>query len=59
MDICIRKQLIVTVSKDRMIKIWNYATRKLEISTSVNEDALAVAFHPSGFHLIVALQDKI
>jgi hypothetical protein len=25
----------------------------------VTEEAMAVAFHPSGFHVIVALSDKI
>ena len=34
MDICLRKQLIVTCSR-RYINIWNYAERKLEISHSV------------------------
>lgn len=31
MDVCIRKQLVVTCSKDKTIRIWNYATRTLEI----------------------------
>ena len=31
MDICLRKQLIVTCSK-RFINVWNYAERRLEIS---------------------------
>ena len=34
MDICLRKQLIVTCSK-RFINVWNYAERKLEISHAV------------------------
>jgi hypothetical protein len=34
-------------------------TKTLEISQTVPEDALAVAFHPSGFHVVVAIQDKI
>jgi len=59
LDVCIRKQLIVTCSKDRTVKIWNYVTKTLEISQTVPEDALAVAFHPSGFHIVVAIQDKI
>jgi WD40 repeat protein len=49
----------VTCSKDRTVKIWNYVTKTLEISHTVQEDALAVAFHPSGFHVVVAVQDKI
>jgi len=60
MDVCIRKQLVVTCSKDKTIRIWNYATRTLDIVSSVlSDEALAVAFHPSGFHVICSLVDKI
>ena len=59
MDICLRKQLIATCSKDKTIRIWNYATKTLEICYPANEECYAVAFHPSGFHIIVALGDKI
>jgi len=59
LDVCIRKQLVVTCSKDRTVKIWNYNNKTLEITHPLQEDALAVAFHPSGFHIIVAIQDKI
>ena len=31
MDVCLRKQLIVTCS-ERFIHIWNYGTKTLEIS---------------------------
>lgn len=59
LDTCIRKQLIVTCSKDKKVNIWDYATRTLEIQESFTEECLAVAFHPSGLHLAVALPDKI
>jgi cilia- and flagella-associated protein 57 len=60
MDVCIRKQLVVTCSKDKTIRIWNYANRTLEIVSGVlSDETLAVAFHPSGFHVICALLDKI
>ena len=60
MDVCLRKQLIVTCEA-KCINIWNYVTKKLEISqpTGAGEEAAAVAFHPSGFHLVVAYGDKI
>jgi len=51
--------LIVTCSKDKTVNIWDYATRNLEIQTTFPEECLAVAFHPSGLHLIVAMADKI
>jgi len=31
LDVCIRKQLIVTCSLDQSVRIWNYATKTLEI----------------------------
>ena len=60
MDICLRKQLIVTCSKEYII-IWNWADRKFEMAynTPIGEDATAVAFHPSGFHVLAAVGDKI
>jgi WD40 repeat protein len=51
--------LIATCSSDKTVKIWNYANKSLEISNLLTEEALAVAFHPSGFHVVVAIQDKI
>ena len=60
MDICLRKTIIVTTST-RYIYIWNYITKKLEIKheCQAGDEAAAVAFHPSGFHIVVAFQDKI
>ena len=60
MDICLRKQLIVTCSKS-YICIWNYAERKFEIAFKcpIGEEATAVAFHPSGFHILAAVGDKV
>ena len=37
LDLCIRKTLIVTCSKDKTVRIWNYATRTLEIVHQVPE----------------------
>lgn len=59
LDVCIRKKLIVTCSRDKTVRIWNYEKKTCEINWSNPEDCLAVAFHPSGFHLVVALNDKI
>lgn len=59
LDVCIQKELIVTCSKDKTCAIWNYATKSHEFSYGFTEECLTVAFHPSGLHLVVALQDKI
>ena len=59
MDICLRKQLIVTCTAT-YICIWNWDERKFEMAwkTPPGEDASAVAFHPSGFHIVAAVGDK-
>lgn len=59
LDICIRKQLVATCSTDKTVRIWNYHTRTLEINEQFPEEAYSVAFHPSGFHLIVGFADKL
>jgi len=60
MDLCIRKPLAITCSKeDKTVKIWNYEQKKLELSKLYNEDILNVAFHPSGFHVVIGLVDKV
>ncbi len=60
MDSCLRKQLIVTCSAS-YIMIWNYHERKYEVcyKAPIGEDATAVAFHPSGFHIVAAVGDKL
>ena len=60
MDTCLRKQLIVTCSNS-YVMIWNYAENKFELcyKTPIGEDAKAVAIHPSGFHIVVAVGDKL
>ena len=59
LDVCIRKELIATCSRDKTVSIWNYAQKTHEISQVFPEECLTVAFHPSGLHLVIALQDKI
>jgi WD40 repeat protein len=59
MDVCLRKQIIATCGKDKVIRIWHYPTKTLELTFTSQEEANAIALHPSGFHLVVALMDKI
>lgn len=44
---------------DKTVRIWNFGDNTLEISKEFDEEAYAVAFHPSGFHIIVAFAEKI
>lgn len=60
MDVCIKKHLVATSSIDKTIKVWHYGNQfSLEISKEFQEEGFSVAFHPSGFHLIVGFNDRI
>merc|ERR1719331_2683091 len=59
MDVCIRKPLVVTCGMDKTVRVWNYVDKTCEQCRLFNEEAYSVAFHPSGFHLIIGFSDKL
>lgn len=59
MDVCIRKPLVVTCGEDNSVRIWNYIEHSLEVMSTFNEEPYSVAFHPSGFHIVVGFADKL
>lgn len=58
-DVAIKKTLFVTCSSDKTAKIWNYQNYKLETTLVFNEEPLNVVFHPSGFHIVIAFNEKV
>jgi len=59
MDVCIKKYLVATCSIDKTVRIWNYNNKTLEICETFQDEAFSLAFHPSGFHIIVGFTDKV
>jgi len=59
LDVCVRKPLVVTCSTDKTVRIWSYLDKSLEQMKEFQEEALSVAFHPSGFTILVGFQDKL
>jgi WD40 repeat protein len=59
MDVCTRKPLVVTCGVDKSVRVWNYIDKTCELCKFFNEEAYSVAFHPSGFHLIIGFSDKL
>jgi len=59
MDVCTRKPLVVTCGLDKSVRVWNYLEKTCELCKFFNEEAYSVAFHPSGFHLIIGFSDKL
>ena len=58
-DTCIRKPLVATCSKDHTVRIWNYVEHTLEICKSFPVEAISIAMHPSGLHILVGFADKL
>jgi len=59
LDVCIRKPLFITISKDRSLRIWNFATHSPELVQIYGEEMYAVAMHPTGLHCAVSFTDKL
>lgn len=51
----------MATASQKSVNIWNYAKKTLEINHTVQSGEIpqAVAFHPSGFHLLVGFPDRI
>jgi len=54
-----KKQLVATCSHDNTIRIWNYHTKTLEICEVFLDEPMSLAFHPSGYHLVVGFIDRV
>ncbi|KAG9393987.1 WD domain, G-beta repeat [Carpediemonas membranifera] len=58
-DLCLRRPLIATVGRDQMLNIYDYEERVLEFSKQFAEQVHAVALHPSGFYIALAINDRV
>lgn len=59
MDICISKPYVVTVSKDKSLRLWNYLDRTMMQCKYYDEEMYSIAYHPSGMHALVSFAEKI
>ena len=57
MDVAARKPLIVTAGVDRVIRVWNWVERSCDLARAFDEMPVTVAMAPSGFHVIVAVNN--
>jgi cilia- and flagella-associated protein 57 len=59
MDVCYRKPLVITCSRDQTLRIWNFQTMELELNKVFPEEMFCCALHPSGLHAAVGFADKL
>ena len=62
LDVCIKKELVATCSSDRTVRLWSYTAGNMfqsELCYTSEQEAHAIAFHPSGLHLAVGFSDSV
>ena len=59
LDVCVRKPLILTSSKDLTLKLWNFQTHDIIFQKTFLEEISSVALHPSGLHCGIGFIDKL
>lgn len=59
LDVSLWKPLLVTCSRDCMLRIWNPIERKVELSRQFEEEPQGLSLHPSGLYCAVLFPDKI
>lgn len=59
MDICTSKPYVITVGKDKTLRLWNYLDRTMMQSKYYDEEMFSVAYHPSGMHALLSFAEKI
>jgi len=64
---CIKRQILVSSSLDKTIRVWSYSTAQninsyyiqLEICEKLFDEVLCLALHPTGNYLVAALNSSI
>jgi len=59
LDVALKRQYVVTCAHDNTVRLWNYATKTLEICEVFMDEPMSVAFHPSGYQLVVGFVDRV
>ena len=63
MDVSTHKPLIATAGGDGSIRIWNYLSQRMEVTSrnlnAPGEEITALALHPDGFHILLGYRDSI
>ncbi|KAG5674865.1 hypothetical protein PVAND_004810 [Polypedilum vanderplanki] len=59
LSVCSWKPIIMTLSKDLTVRIWNYETMKVELIKKFLIDLRCISLHPSGFIAAIAFTDIV
>lgn len=58
-DVALWKPIVVTCGKDKTVRVWNPADKKIEVMKEFEEEPTSLSVHPSGIYVAVGFNDKI
>jgi len=59
LDVCINKPYVISCSKDKSLRVWDYKKRIQVLENTYEDELYSVAFHPSGMHAVISFVDKV
>ena len=59
LDVALWRATMVSCGKDRTVRVWNLADRRIEIMKRFDEEPNSVSMHPSGIFVAVGFDDRL
>lgn len=59
LDCCINKPYLISCSKDKSVKVWDFLNRVQVLSKTFDENLYSITYHPSGMHALLSADSKI
>ncbi|GAB0089612.1 cilia- and flagella-associated protein 57 [Sergentomyia squamirostris] len=57
--VCMWKPIVVTISTDKTVRVWNYATGRVELVKKYLVNITVITLHPSGIFLALGFSDQL
>lgn len=57
--VCMWKPIVVTISTDKTVRVWNYSTGRVELVKKYLVNITVIALHPSGIFLALGFSDQM
>ncbi|XP_059613536.1 cilia- and flagella-associated protein 57 [Phlebotomus argentipes] len=57
--VCMWKPIVVTISEDKTVRVWNYVTGRVELVKKYLVNITVIALHPSGIFVALGFSDHL
>ena len=59
LDVALWRATLVSCGKDRTVRVWNLADRRIEVMKRFDEEPNSVSVHPAGVFVAVGFDDRV